>query len=193
MMIYIHQRSLALFHLRLCKTVSKLSCTSLMLKVMWCRGHILHLRPMSQLVVAATFTRLRSILLLGVVALSEILIKQFPLFDEAAPLKHYFGQNWMLISVYLQICDFSEPIECPLLQPSRVVVISDLIEFVCLWLHRPSLVKLVDHLVEVLAFDHVLDLLDSFFMPHTLAQGLNGMVFEGLPHLEELLIVVLHL
>ena len=59
-----------------------------MLKV--CGSNILSLRPMTQLIVTATLTRLRTILFLGIVALSEILIKELLLLDEAAPLKHYF-------------------------------------------------------------------------------------------------------
>jgi hypothetical protein len=60
-----------------------------MLKVCGC--HVLSLGPMSQLIVAATLTGLRAILFLRIVAaLSEILIKQFLLFNKAAPLQHYF-------------------------------------------------------------------------------------------------------
>ena len=83
----------------------------------------------------------------------------------------------MLIAVHLHICDFPEPIKHSLLQPSLIIVICNLIELICLRLHRPSLVKCLDHLVEIAAFDHRLDLLDGIFMSHTLAEGLDGVVF----------------
>ena len=60
-------------------------------------------------------------------------------------------------------------------------------------MHRPSLVNRVDHLVEIPTFDHCLDLLDGLLMPYILSLGLDCVVFKGLPHLEESLIVILHL
>jgi hypothetical protein len=47
--------------------------------------------------------------------------------------------------------------------------------------------------MEIPAFGHCLDLKDGLLMPHTLSLGLDSVVFKGLPHLEESLIVVLHL
>jgi hypothetical protein len=46
--------------------------------------------------------------------------------------------------------------------------------------------------MEISAFGHRLDLKDGLLVPHTLSLGLDGVVFEGLPHLEESLIVVLN-
>ena len=126
--VYIYESSLALFQLRLGKTVSKLSCTSLMLE--GCGSHILHLRSVSQLIVATTLTRLRPILLLRIVALSEILIKQFLLLDKASPLQHYFRQYRVLIPVHLHVCDFSEPVKHSLLQPPLIVVVCNFIELI---------------------------------------------------------------
>ena len=125
---------------------------------------------MSKLIVAASFAGLRAILLLGVVALSEILIEEFPLLDEAAPLKHYLGQYRMLIAVNLLVSDLSEPIEDPLLQSTVIVIVCDLVEFVTLRLHHPSLVEFLDHCVQVSALYHTMDLLYSFFVHHTLAK-----------------------
>ena len=49
------------------------------------------------------------------------------------------------------------------------------------------------HLVEITAFDNQMDFLDGRLVSHTLAEGLNGVVLKGLPHLEESFVVVLNL
>ncbi len=76
----------------------------------------------------------------------------------------------MLVAVDLLICDFSEPIKDSMLQPACIVLISNLIEFLCLGLHIPSLIESLNHLVKVPSLDHSFDLLHSPLIPCTLAK-----------------------
>ena len=99
----------------------------------------------------------------------------------------------MLIPIHLHVCDFSEPVKHSLLQPPLIVVVCNFIELIGLWLHSPSVVEHMDHLVEIPAFDNWVDFLDGRFVPHTFAEGFDGVILEGLPYLEESFIVVFHL